>query len=58
MAAKAKAEPAKAGPILVKVTALANYQIAFEGQVAGPGGTLTVPVELADQWVASGIATR
>jgi hypothetical protein len=61
MAAKAKA-PVKAkvepGPVLVKVTAVGNYQIGFEGQVAGPGESLTVPVVLADQWVASGIATR
>ena len=45
-------------PELVKVTAVANFQIAFEGQVAGPGESLSVPAVLADQWVASGIATR
>jgi len=43
---------------LVKVTAVANFQIAFEGQVAGPGESLTVPVVVADRWVAAGIASR
>jgi len=55
MAAKAKPEPE---PALVKVTASGNFQIAFEGQVVGPGESLDVPAELADQWVAAGIASR
>ena len=55
-AVKAKADAAE--PETVKVTAVANYQIAFEGQVAGPGESLTVPVVVADRWVAAGIASR
>ena len=55
MAAKLKPEPV---PGLVKVTAVHPYQIAFEGQIAGPGESLDVPVELAGQWVAAGIATK
>jgi hypothetical protein len=43
---------------LVKVTAVGNFQIAFEGQVAGPGESLSVPVVVADRWVAAGIASR
>ena len=43
---------------LVKATAVGNFQIAFEGQVAGPGESLTVPVAVADRWVAAGIASR
>jgi hypothetical protein len=59
--AKPKAAPVKAaepGPVLVKVTAVHPYQIGYEGQVVGPGESLDVPAVLADQWVASGIATR
>ena len=57
--AKPKAAPVKAaepGPVLVTVKPVGNYQIGFEGQVVGPGGSLDVPAVLADQWVASGIA--
>ena len=43
---------------LVTVTAVGNFQIAHEGQVAGPGESLTVPVAVADRWVAAGIASR
>jgi len=55
-AVKAKADVAE--PETVKVTAVGNFQIAFEGQVAGPGESLTVPVAVADRWVLAGIATR
>ena len=55
MGAKLKPEPV---PGVVKVAAVHPYQIAFEGQIAGPGESLTVPVELADQWVVAGIATK
>ena len=55
MAVKVKPEPV---PGLVKVAAVHPYQIGFEGQIAGPGESLTVPVELAEQWVSAGIATK
>ena len=45
-------------PEVVKVTAVGNFQIAYAGQIAGPGESLTVPLVVADQWVAAGIASR
>ncbi len=56
-AVKAKADVAEPETV-VEVTAVANFQIAYEGQVAGPGESLTVPVVVADRWVAAGIASR
>jgi len=53
-----KATAAEPEPELVTVTAVHPYQIGYEGQVVGPGESLDVPVELADQWVVAGIATR
>jgi len=58
MAAKVKAKAPEPEPELVKVTAVHPYQIGHEGQIVGPGESLDVPPELADQWVVAGIATR
>jgi hypothetical protein len=43
---------------MVEVTAVHRFQIAYAGQVGGPGESLTVPADLAPQWVSGGLATR
>jgi hypothetical protein len=42
-------------PDTVTVAAVHPYQIGFGGVVVGPGESLTVPVDLAEKWLASGL---
>lgn len=34
----------------VEVTVAGNFQVSYEGNVYGPGETLTVPRVLAEKW--------
>lgn len=50
--ATADAEPKEP---TVKVTPAANWQVAHEGTVAGPGESISVPKSVAERWRTAGL---
>lgn len=54
MTARRKA-PVEPKEPTVKVTPAANWQVAHEGAIAGPGESITVPKSVADRWRTEGL---
>ena len=51
-----KPKPKAAGSVKVKVAG--NWQVSHDGEVAGPGETITVPADVAEAWERAGLVTR
>jgi len=54
---EAGAAPDPSVAATVDVTVAGNFQVSHDGNVYGPGETLTVPRELADTWTLNGWVT-